>query len=56
MQAGQLRDTIQIEQPVITIDDFGSQIETYEYYLTTKSQVIYSAGNRNITNLSSTKT
>jgi SPP1 family predicted phage head-tail adaptor len=50
MQAGLLRDIIEIEKVIITKDTYGSDIETYEYYLKTKAQVIYSSGNRNITN------
>jgi SPP1 family predicted phage head-tail adaptor len=50
MQAGLLRDTIEIQKRIIDKDDFGSDVETFQHYLSTKAQVIYSSGKRNISN------
>lgn len=50
MQAGLLNDIIEIQKLITTKDAYGSDIETYEYFLKTKAQVIYSSGNRLITN------
>jgi SPP1 family predicted phage head-tail adaptor len=50
MQAGLLRDIIELQQLTTSKDSYGSEVETYEYYCTTKAQVIYSSGNKLITN------
>jgi SPP1 family predicted phage head-tail adaptor len=50
MQAGLLNEEISIFFPTITKDEYGSDIETFQYYTKTRSQVKYSSGNRDITN------
>jgi SPP1 family predicted phage head-tail adaptor len=50
MQAGLLNEVIELQQLVTVKDAYGSEVESYEYYCQTKAQVIYSSGNKLITN------
>lgn len=50
MQAGLLKDIIEIHKPTLTTNEFGEQIQLFEKYIETKAQVIYDRGNRNVSN------
>lgn len=50
MQAGLLKDIIEIHKPTIETNEFGEQTQLFEKHVETKAQVIYDRGNRNISN------
>ena len=50
MQAGLLKDIIELYKPSLTKNEFGEQIQEYIRVCETKSQVKFNSGNRGISN------
>ena len=50
MQAGQLNEIITIYTPISTTNEYGEMVEEWKEHTTTKANVMYSGGGRNIEN------
>lgn len=50
MEAGLLREYIEIYAPELSVNEYGAQTQTYVKKQETKSQVKYNSGNRGISN------
>ncbi len=50
MQAGLLKELIEIYAPNLTTNEYGEQVQEYIKHYTTRAEVIYNSGNRNQTN------
>lgn len=50
MQAGQLNEIIKIYKPLTTVNEYGEQLQTWTEHTTTKANITYAGGNRNIEN------
>lgn len=50
MQASLLRDRISIYVPVLSRNEYGEQVQTYEKLYDTHAEVVYTYGNRSVSN------
>lgn len=50
MKAGLLKNLIEIYSPTIKINEYGEQINEYEYKLTTRARITNKSGNREMQN------
>ena len=46
MRAGLLREVISITAPVVTRNDYGDEVTTYEPFATTRARVVFRSGSR----------
>jgi len=50
MQASLLRERIRIMTPVLSVNEYGEQVQEYETLYQTKARVIHDFGGREVTN------